>query len=117
MRLIPTTSTRGAEMLRASSCDTSTRPTRAEAITLGVRAPNDSQPKGAFRATAVLLCTTLLAACGTDAPPPVTAMPTTAGACEAMRPAMPITYHGQKDQPDTVAKIKAANARFSAACP
>jgi hypothetical protein len=42
--------------------------------------------------------------------------------CEALRPAMPIAYHGGHDgvggdTPDTVARIRLANARFAKACP
>ena len=59
-----------------------------------------------------------LAACmGDSAPPPVTAIPTSAAACEAMRPAFPILFHGKTDAADTVVHIKAANARFAGACP
>lgn len=57
---------------------------------------------------------------------PTTAPATLAGACEAMRPALPIGYHGGKsglggglgeDTPGTVTQVKDANARFKAACP
>lgn len=59
-------------------------------------------------------------------PAPSAAVPATlVGACEAMRPALPIRYHGGPDSmggsgydtPGTVAQIKDANARFRAACP
>lgn len=60
----------------------------------------------------------LLAGCMPgSSPPPVTAIPTTAAACEAMRPAMPITYSSKSDTPETVRQVRAANARFTSACP
>ena len=64
---------------------------------------------------------------GGGSPPPVTAMPTSAPACEAMRPGFPvreITYDGKADTPQTVNEVIAANgrarslnARFAATCP
>jgi hypothetical protein len=60
----------------------------------------------------------LLGGClGGDAPPPVTSAPRTPAVCEALRPDMPIAYHGKADTADTVARIRSANARFAAACP
>lgn len=50
-------------------------------------------------------------------PPPITAMPTSAAACEALRPAMPISYSSSRDTPETVKGVRQANARFKAACP
>ena len=68
--------------------------------------------------TLMLAASLVLAGCmGDAAPPPVTAIPTSAAACEALRPAFPILYHGKTDAPDTQARIKSANARFAAACP
>lgn len=62
-----------------------------------------------------------------SSPPPVTAIPTSAAACEAMRPAFPlplVSYDSKADTPQTVADIRADNARkkghnarFQAACP
>lgn len=64
---------------------------------------------------------------GGGSPPPVAAMPTSAPACEALRPGLPvreITYDGKADTPQTVSEVRAANgrarsfnARFAAACP
>ena len=64
---------------------------------------------------------------GDDAPPPVSAMPTSAAACEALRPGFPvreITYDGKADTPQTVTEVRAGNtrarslnARFEATCP
>lgn len=39
-----------------------------------------------------------------------------AAICEALRPSMPILYRGSLDTPDTIARIRSANARFAAAC-
>lgn len=50
-------------------------------------------------------------------PPPVTAAPRTPAVCEALRPAMPISYSGSRDTPETVKGVRQANARFAAACP
>jgi hypothetical protein len=122
MQSIRTTLTRGAEVLRAG-LDTGLVVSgaafrRARSRRMPQYGATDVCPiRTSFRAAAAIFCTTLLAACATSAPPPVSAIPTTAGACEALRPAFPITYHGQKDQPDTVGRIKAANASFLAACP
>lgn len=44
------------------------------------------------------------------------APPDSAAVCEAMRPAFPVTYHGNTDGADTIKGIRAANARFAAAC-
>lgn len=52
-----------------------------------------------------------------SSPPPVSALPTTAAACEAMRPAFPITYSGKSDTEETVRQVRVANARFAASCP
>ena len=54
-----------------------------------------------------------LGGCLTMGPPP----PTVAATCEALRPAMPVKYHGATTDRETVANIRAANARFRAACP
>lgn len=73
-----------------------------------------------IRTTATLCSASLLlVACslGQDAPPPVTAIPTTAAACEALRPDMPIRYSGKSDTAETVRQVRAVNARFAAACP
>jgi len=39
-----------------------------------------------------------------------------ASVCEALRPDMPVKFHAT-DSPDTIARIRRINARFSAACP
>lgn len=73
-----------------------------------------------IRTTATTLAVSLLlAGClgSQDAPPPVSAVPTTAAACEALRPDMPIRYSGKSDTPETVRQVRAVNARFAAACP
>ena len=52
--------------------------------------------------------------CVTDsAPAPNVGAP---AVCEALRPDMPIAYHSQKDTPDTVERVRKANARFNAIC-
>lgn len=53
------------------------------------------------------------------------APPATQGFCLAMKPEMPIAYHGGPDgkggtgydTADTVARVRRANARFRAVCP
>lgn len=64
-----------------------------------------------------LLSLLLLSGCLGNDPPPVSALPTTAAACEALRPAFPITYSGKSDTPETLKQVRAANARFLASCP
>lgn len=71
-----------------------------------------------IRMTATLAASLLLGGClGGGSTPPVTAAPRTPAVCEALRPAMPISYSGTRDTPETVKGVRAANARFSAACP
>lgn len=43
--------------------------------------------------------------------------PAAAATCEALRPDMPVKYHGNTTDADTIANIRRANARFRAACP
>lgn len=60
-------------------------------------------------------------ACASMAPPP----PDPGAVCEALRPDMPVKFHGGPDGKggpgfdtrDTVARMRKANARFEAACP
>lgn len=70
----------------------------------------------------------LLGGClGNEAPPPVTAIPTSAAACESLRPGFPVKlveYDSRSDTPQTVSGVKESNlrarvlnARFQAACP
>ena len=70
-----------------------------------------SEPKTPY-AVACIAVTLLLSACASK--PEATAR--TGAVCEALRPAMPVLFHGKADTPDTIARIKAANARFQAAC-
>ena len=71
-----------------------------------------------IRMTATLAASLLLGGClGGGSTPPVTAAPRTPAVCEALRPAMPISYSGTRDTPETVKEVRAANARFVAACP
>jgi len=71
-----------------------------------------------IRTTATLAVSMVLGGCfGGGSPPPVTAAPRTPAVCEALRPAMPISYSSSKDTPETVKGVRQANARFSAACP
>lgn len=66
-------------------------------------------------ATAVAILA-FLTACS-QPPPPVTSAPRTPAVCEALRPALPISYSSSRDTPETVKGVRQANARFSAACP
>lgn len=81
------------------------------------------------RTIAPVVASLVLGGCiiGGDAAPPVTAVPTSAAACEAMRPAFPhpeLDYDSEHDTAATVADVKASNkrtrslnARFAATCP
>ncbi len=96
-----TTGTGGGNMLRRYPCEVQRR-------TAG-------SPKAIAAAALSFL---LLSGClGNDAPPPVTAIPTAAAACEALRPDMPIRYSSKSDTPETVKQVRAVNARFASACP
>ena len=71
------------------------------------------------RTIATIAASLLLGGClgGGSAPPPVTAAPRTPAVGEGLRPAMPISYSGTRDTPETVKGVRHANARFKAACP
>lgn len=71
-----------------------------------------------IRMTVTIAASLALGAClGGEPPPPVTSAPRTPAVCEALRPAMPISYSSSKDTPETVRGVRQANARFQAACP
>ena len=72
-----------------------------------------------IRTIATLCGASFLVACSgsQDAISPVSAIPTTAAACEALRPDMPIRYSSKSDSPETVRQVRAVNARYVAACP
>ncbi|MDP2377804.1 hypothetical protein [Reyranella sp.] len=81
-----------------------------------------------IRTIAAIAASLALAGClGAAPPPPVTAIPTSAAACEGLRPGFPVkelTYDRTADTAETVAEVKAGNARarslnarFAAACP
>lgn len=73
-----------------------------------------------IRTIATIAASLALGGClggGSAAPPPVTSSPRTPAVCEALRPAMPISYSGSRDTPETVKGVRQANARFAAACP
>jgi|GEM_PF-883277 len=54
----------------------------------------------------------ILAACAiAEAPPAPVAV------CEALRPDLPVKYHGNTTDAETIGNIRRANARFEAACP
>jgi len=46
----------------------------------------------------------------------VTATPRNNAVCLALQPAMPVTYSAKNDTPETVKGVRAANARYQAAC-
>ena len=54
----------------------------------------------------------IVAACASVAPPPAPVL-----VCEALRPDMPVKYHGNTTDAETIGNIRRANARFQAACP
>lgn len=72
-----------------------------------------------IRTIATIAASLLLGGCfgGGSPPPPVTSAPRTPAVCEALRPALPISYSGSRDTPETVKGVRQANARFAAACP
>ena len=70
----------------------------------------------AFHAAAALAIILALGACS-QSPPPVTSAPRNPAVCEALRPALPISYSSSRDTPETVRGVRHANARFTAACP
>lgn len=51
------------------------------------------------------------------APAPVRIQADSAAVCEALRADLPVKYHGNSTDAETVANIRRANARFRAACP
>jgi len=59
--------------------------------------------------------TLVLASCAAQAPRP-SASKLDAG-CEAMRPFMPIKFHGNDDTASTIGQVRNANAAFRSACP
>ena len=70
------------------------------------------------RTIATIAASLALGACASGAAlPPVSAIPTTAAACEGLRPGFPITYSGKSDTAETVRQVRAVNARFAAVCP
>lgn len=58
----------------------------------------------------LLLLILLLSACATT-------RAADALVCEALRPDMPVKYHGRTTDAETIGNIRRANARFEAACP
>lgn len=58
-----------------------------------------------------------IAACTPAPPPPVRIQADSAAVCEALRADLPVKYHGNSTDAETVANIRRANARFRAACP
>ncbi len=80
------------------------------------------------RTTVLIVASLVLAGClGDSTPPPVTSIPTTAAACEGLRPAFPVrelSYDSKLDTKETIADVRGGNlrtrslnARFKAACP
>ncbi|MDP1906969.1 MAG: hypothetical protein Q8K85_01615 [Hyphomicrobium sp.] len=60
----------------------------------------------------MIACASLvLAGCGTEA------QPAALSTCEALRPDMPVQYHGRTTDAETVANIRRANARYQKVCP
>jgi hypothetical protein len=71
-----------------------------------------------IRTIATIAASLALGGClGGGSPPTVTAAPRTPAVCEALRPALPISYSGSRDTPETVKGVRQANARFAGACP
>lgn len=99
---------RGGEMLRGGLL--------GRELIVALPRPLPRLPRVSIHAAAALSLLLLSGCLGND-PPPVSALPTTAAACEALRPAFPITYSGKSDTPETVKQVRAANARFLASCP
>lgn len=61
-----------------------------------------------------LACSLVLTGCVTDSTPAPDV--STKAACEALRPAFPLKYHGKTDESDTIKGIQQANARYAAIC-
>jgi len=59
----------------------------------------------------IVACSLGIAGCSTMVAPA-----DNASVCEALRLDMPVKFHAT-DSPDTIARIRRINARFSAACP
>ncbi len=78
-----------------------------------------SMRAGRFALVALASASALaLAACpSASVPPPVRIQVDSAAVCEALRADLPVKYHGNTTDPETIANIRRANARFRAACP
>lgn len=61
-----------------------------------------------------LACSLVLTGCVTDSTPAPDV--STKAACEALRPDMPVKYHGNSVDAESKANIQRANARFNAIC-
>lgn len=63
-------------------------------------------------ACASALALAAIVACASVAPPPAPV-----AVCEALRPDMPVKYHGNTTDAETIGNIRRANARYEVACP
>lgn len=72
-----------------------------------------------IRTIATIAASLALGGClgGGASPPPVTASARSPAVCEALRPAMPVSYSSRNDTPETVKGVRKINARFAGACP
>lgn len=100
---------RGGEMLRGGLL--------GRELIVALPRPLPRLSRVSIHAAAALSVLLLTGCLGNDSPPPVTAIPTSAAACEALRPALPISYSSKSDTAETVRQVRAVNARFAAACP
>lgn len=66
-----------------------------------------------IRTISMLAASALLAACSQ---PAAQVQADQSAICDALRPAMPIQYHGATTDAETKANIQRANARYQAAC-
>lgn len=81
---------------------------------LNIRCAPDPQlnVRTSIRAAAAVLCIALTGC----AQPAVQVQADQSAICDALRPAMPIQYHGATTDAETKANIQQANARYQAAC-
>ena len=61
-------------------------------------------------------CSLLMTSCVGDGGVPLVSTPGTPAVCEALRPDMPVKYHGKTTDAETISNIRKANARFQAVC-
>lgn len=69
-----------------------------------------------MRTTSITVLSLLLGGCPMGSEVPISSAPSNQAVCEALKPDMPVKFHGLSIDADTKARIERANARFSAIC-